>query len=136
MVQGARHGFAGAVIPARAMLYGPRPIAWIILAVFATLLIVFTTLTVRVDRDAVSCRFGPGPISKRIALADVDEVSVVRNKWYYGLGIRLVPGGWMWNVYGLSAVNLALTNGRNFRIGSDEPEELARQIRNAKAARG
>ena len=52
----------------------------------------------------------------------------VRNKWYYGFGIRLIPGGQMYNVAGLDAVELKLTNGRVFRVGTDESDKLLTAI--------
>jgi hypothetical protein len=40
-----------------------------------------------------------------------------------------MPGQyWVWNVSGLDAVELTLRSGRRFRIGTDEPEELAKAI--------
>jgi hypothetical protein len=59
---------------------------------------------------------------------------VVRNRWYYGWGIRITPRGWLYNVSGLDAVELALKNGKCVRIGSDEPHALARAIDHARGA--
>ena len=74
-------------------------------------------------------RFGLGIIRRTIALADVTGCTVVRNPWWYGWGIRLIPHGWMWNVAGLDAVELQFRTGRRFRIGTDDPEGLAAAIR-------
>ena len=52
----------------------------------------------------------------------------MRNPWYVGWGIRLGPGYWLWNVSGLSAVELVLADDRRFRVGTDEPEALSRAI--------
>ena len=48
----------------------------------------------------------------------------VRNKWWYGYGVRKVPNGWMYNVAGLDAVELELGEDRVFRIGTDDPAAL------------
>lgn len=93
--------------------------------------ILFGTLTVEVARGAVRCWFGPGLIRKQYALTDIVEVETVRNHWYYGWGIRYTPRGWLFSVSGLDAVELTLSSGRHFRIGTDEPEELERAIRRA-----
>jgi hypothetical protein len=53
----------------------------------------------------------------------------VTNPWWYGWGIRLIPGGWMWNITGNQAVELKLKSGRLLRIGTDEPEALETAIR-------
>ena len=63
--------------------------------------------------------------SKTILRTDIRSVEVVRNRWIYGWGIRWIRGGWMWNVWGLDAVELQLSSGKKFRIGTDEPGELA-----------
>jgi len=34
----------------------------------------------------------------------------------------------LWNVTGLQAVELTLTHGKKFRIGTDEPDALVRAI--------
>ncbi len=95
--------------------------------------ILFGTLTVEVARGAVRCWFGPGLIRKHYSLTDIVEVETVRNHWYYGWGIRYTPRGWLFSVSGLDAVELTLSSGRHFRIGTDEPDELARAIRRAVA---
>lgn len=92
------------------------------------LLLLFAALTVTVDRTSVKLRFGIGLIRKRLPLSRIRTFRAVRNHWYYGWGIKMVPDGWMWNIAGLSAVELALENGRIFRIGTDEPEALVRAL--------
>ena len=57
------------------------------------------------------------------------EREEVTTHWIYGWGIRWIPGGWLWNVSGLDGVELALVSGRRFRIGTDEPEQLAGRFR-------
>jgi hypothetical protein len=87
-------------------------------------LFLFISLNVVVDDQSIRLWFGLGLIRKRIPLSEVKSAQPVRNKWYYGWGIRLIPGGLMYNVAGLDAVELVLANGRKFRIGTDEPQQL------------
>jgi len=94
-----------------------------------SLLLLFSTLTVIVSDGWLECRFGVGLIWRRIRLSDVRNAEAVRNKWYYGWGIRLTPHGWLWNVAGLDAVELTFANGKKFRIGTDEPGRLLEAIR-------
>ena len=70
-------------------------------------------------------------ISREIRVSEILGVSAVRNPWTYGWGLRLIPGGWLWNVSGLDAVELQLRNGTLFRIGTDEPDALHAAIANA-----
>ena len=97
------------------------------------LLVCFGALTVEVTSEHVIARFGPGWIRKRFELAEIESVTCVQNRWYWGWGIRLTPHGWMYNVAGLEAVELALKNGKRFRIGTDEPRDLEAAIQRASA---
>jgi hypothetical protein len=90
--------------------------------------ILFSTLTVEVRDGDLRFRFGPGPVGRRWPLADIAKVEVVKNRWYWGWGIRLTPFGWLYNVSGLHAVQITLRSGRRYRIGSDEPEALRAAI--------
>jgi len=107
------------------------PMPWLPLAILGVVLLLFGTLTVEVDRDRVRAVFGVGLIRRTVPLADVAAFQQVRNPWIAGWGIRLIRGGTLWNVSGLDAVELALRDGRFFRIGTDEPEALALAIQTA-----
>lgn len=90
----------------------------------------FGTLTVIVDETSVHVRFGPvSLLRERIAVADVTHARVVRNSPLYGWGMRYIPHGRLWNVWGLDAVELQLRNGTRFRIGTNEPQELLQALR-------
>jgi hypothetical protein len=103
-----------------------------LLLVIGLTLLVFSALTVEVDAEAIRLRFGIGLVRKRIPLAEVTGWREVRNPWYTGWGIRLGPGYVLWNVSGRDAVELALASGRCFRVGTDEPSELAAALVRAK----
>jgi hypothetical protein len=108
--------------------HAPLPVS-IVMAVVLLILLLFSFLTVEVDSDEVRVSYTAGLLRKRIALADVASFRPVRNAWWYGFGIRLLPGGgWLWNVSGLDAVELSLRDGGRFRVGTDEPDALARAI--------
>ena len=96
-------------------------------------LLLFHSLTVVVEGDWVEVVFADGPVRKRIALKEVGSCAVVRNRWWYGWGVRWGPGAWLYNVSGLDAVELKMKNGRRYRIGTDEPRELAKAIEEARA---
>lgn len=110
---------------------GGVPQAWLPLAILGLALVLMGTLTVEVGREGVRVAFGVGLIRKTIPLADIAAFQPVRNPWIAGWGIRLIRGGQLWNVSGLDAVELALRDGRFFRIGTDEPEALARALATA-----
>lgn len=92
----------------------------------------FGTLTVIVDETSVLVRFGPvSLLRERIALADVTHARAVRNSPLYGWGMRYIPHGRLWNVWGLDAVELQLRTGTRFRIGTDQPQVLLQALRRA-----
>lgn len=105
-----------------------------VLGLMVVALLLFGTLTVEVDRESVLIRFGPGVIRQRFPLSEVRAVRLVRNKWYYGWGIRIIPGGWLYCVSGLDAVELEMASGPRHRIGTDRPQELLAAIREALGA--
>lgn len=99
------------------------------LVVVGVVLANFNRLTVTVDDDVIDLRFRWGWPHKRIARGEVHNVTEVRNKWWYGFGVRLTPYGWLYNVWGLDAVQLDLTTGGSVRIGTDQPADLAAALR-------
>ena len=105
-----------------------HPISISVLVILVIALALFYSLTVEVDHRRVRCFFGLGLIRREIPLSEISSARPVRNHWYYGWGIRLTPGGWMWNVSGLDAVELEMVQGKRFRIGTDRPDELVRAI--------
>lgn len=104
----------------------PATVAVMVLLVAA--LGMFYSLTVEIDGRQVRCFFGPGLIRRTIPLHEIVAARPVRNRWYYGWGIRLTSNGWMYNVSGLDAVELSLASGARFRIGTDRPVELIRSL--------
>ena len=99
-----------------------------VLAVLALAAMLFGTLTVSVSDRALSLFFGIGLIRRRLPLDSILSYQVVRNRWWHGWGIRIYEHGWLYNVSGLEAVELVLRSGTRLRIGSDEPEVVAREI--------
>lgn len=99
------------------------------LALLFASLFLFGSLTVEVTTDAVRIWFGPGVVRRTFRLAQIRAVRAVRNKWYFGWGIRRTPAGLLYNVSGLDAVELEMQDGRRYRIGTDCPEELVQAIR-------
>jgi len=101
----------------------------------AAALTMFSSLRVTVDDTGVTAAFTGGLLARRIGSDEIETAAVVSVPWYRGWGIRKTAGGWMYNVSGRRAVELTLTEGRVFTIGSDEPEALLAAIEQARAAR-
>lgn len=102
-------------------------LAYVVLGVWAMsvlLLVLFYRLRVEVTRKHLRFRFGIGVIGRTFDVHEIVAARAVRNKWYYGWGIRLTPYGWLYNVSGFDAVEIRLRSGKRYRIGTDEPEAL------------
>ncbi|MCA9082154.1 MAG: hypothetical protein KDA58_16450 [Planctomycetaceae bacterium] len=61
-------------------------------------------------------------------VSEIVEAEQVRNSWLYGWGIRYTPHGWLFNVSGFDAVQINMRNGRQYRIGTDDPVGLQAAI--------
>jgi hypothetical protein len=103
----------------------------IVLGILVIIAALFFSLTVEVGDGRIRCWFGSGLIRKIFDLTEITKVKAVRNRWYYGWGIRYTPHGWLFNISGLDAVELTFRSGKHFRIGTDEPDKLVLAIRQA-----
>jgi hypothetical protein len=92
------------------------------------IVLLFSRLEVTVSGGRIVTAFGFGRPHREVDLADVAAVRQVRNSWIQGWGIRKITGGWMYNVWGLDAVEVELSSGKIFRIGTNDPENLLATI--------
>jgi hypothetical protein len=104
------------------------PGALCLLAFMILCLVAFAGLTVQVNDQAITIRFGIGLIRKSFRLQDIQAYRAVKNPWYYGWGIHVIPGGWIFNVSGTEAIELQMKNGRKYRIGTDDVQGLASAV--------
>ena len=104
------------------------PIVFFILLIALSL---FYSLTVEINETMISVKFGIGIINKKFILKDIESCNIVKNYWYYGWGIRFTPHGWLYNISGLSAVEIQMKNNKKYRIGTDEPKKLEQAITQA-----
>jgi len=111
-----------------AVVLGEFLLGLVMLAVLGPLAVVFHALSIEVGVDHVRCAFGPGWIHRTIPVERIRGVRAVRTGPMQGWGIRLIRGGWLWNVSGCDAVELRLEGGRVFRMGTDRPAEVVEAI--------
>jgi hypothetical protein len=107
-----------------------RPISFVaLIAIFAVLIMVFSSLTTEVDATEFRAKFGVfGWPGKSADLSDIAAAVPTRLSWTSGWGIRITTRGWLFNVSGRGAVIVGLLSGKQFLIGTDEPEKLADAI--------
>jgi hypothetical protein len=108
-----------------------RPVTFGVAGLMVIIAVLFSSLTVEVGDGELRFHFGPGFWRKRIALSDVKAATTTQSSWWEGWGIRITPRGMLYNVSGTDAVEIELRSGRQFRIGTDEPEALVQAIRTA-----
>jgi hypothetical protein len=110
---------------------GANPVGIAVLLVLLVCIWLFWALSVQVTESEIVLWFGSGSVRRRFALSSVADARVVRNKWYFGWGIRVLPKGRLYNVSGLDAVEIEMRDGSVHRIGTDRPSELLMAIRDA-----
>ncbi|MEM7261520.1 MAG: hypothetical protein AAF488_05970 [Planctomycetota bacterium] len=88
-----------------------RTIAATVMVVLSLALICFHSLTTRVTEESAEALFGPGFPRFRYDISEIVDAEAVRNPWFIGWGIRWFPGGWLYNVSGLDAVQIELRSG-------------------------
>lgn len=90
----------------------------------------FTTLQTRIDETHLHIKFGYGIFQKKFSLSDIVSAKTVKNKWYYGWGIKLWlwPKMWIYSISGFDAVEIQLKKGKVYRIGTDDVEGLAKEL--------
>lgn len=99
------------------------------MTILVVLSLLFYKLKVEVNDIEITLTFGVGVIKKRIELSQIQSVEAVKNKFWYGWGIRLTPHGWLWNIAGYDAVELTYKQSkRKFRIGCENSAELKASI--------
>lgn len=101
------------------------------LFVFSLLLpICFSKLESTVTKDAVKIKFGIGLIHKTILISDIEDITFVQNKMWYGWGIRITPHGWLWNIKGKEAVQFKIKGKeRFFRLGCEDMKAMQKAIK-------
>lgn len=102
---------------------------WPLLLLMALIAFLFHSLNIRVSQTNIHWSFGPGFWKNSIALSQIKSIKTITIPWYYGLGIRLIPTGWLYIVTGSEAVELILKNGKIISIGCSESNQLIKEIR-------
>jgi len=103
-------------------------LSFVILTLLLCLLL-FYRLTIIIDSSHVSFRLGLGMVSRKYLISDIKSCKPVTNSMLAGVGIRMLPNGWLYNVSGLHSIELTFKNRKSVvRIGTDKPDEIASEI--------
>jgi hypothetical protein len=94
-------------------------------------LLSFYKLTITIDNTYLRFSLGIGLIAKKYLISDIQSCESVSNNPMYGVGIRKISKGWLYNVSGLKAIEIKFKNSKRIvRIGTDRPDEIADKISN------
>jgi hypothetical protein len=124
------------VIACVSALVGLEPVSLLVAVILLACALLFGSLGVEVTGAELCLWFGVGLIRRRFPLAEIRRATRVRNRWYWGWGIRRMPRGWLYNVSGLEAVEIEMADGRIHRVGTDRPEELLAALASAGVSLG
>ena len=95
------------------------------MVLFGGILFGFYGMTVIVTDKQIKIKLGIGFYTKKIDLSDIKSVSIQTYPMYFGYGIRLIPGGLLYNVGGRHAVEIKFSNKRSvIQIGTDDWDNL------------
>lgn len=98
---------------------------FIILIVILSIILLMTfKLRVSIEDKQLTLSYGVGLFKKRFDLSDIANVSMVKNKWYCGWGVRISSEGTMYNISGFEGVKIDFRSGVSIVVGTNEPLEL------------
>lgn len=100
-------------------------------ALIAGLMSTFRSMTVSVDEKQIALRFGAWLEAKKINVVSIKSFRKTRMSPINGWGIHFVGNGWLYNIYGLDAVEVELLDGSKTFIGTDQPQALCEAITRA-----
>jgi hypothetical protein len=95
------------------------------LTIFGGILLVFYGMTIIVTDKHLKIKFGIGLYTKKIDLATISSVSVVKNPICYGYGIRMLANGLLYNVSGKHALEIKFKKKKQvIQIGTNDWDNL------------
>ncbi|MBR7800765.1 hypothetical protein [Undibacterium fentianense] len=101
----------------------------IMLVVNLIVLSMFAHLSIVLNARGLYWRFGVLPWPRwELAGAEIAFAEVCQSKWYEGKGIRLTAEGMLYNAAGNGAVRVHKKDGKSFRLGCNNPQQLSTQI--------
>jgi hypothetical protein len=96
---------------------------------FLICLLTFYKLTIKVSSTQVSFKMGVGLWHKSYKLSEIASCKPVKNAIFWGIGVRMLPNGWLYNVSGFKAIELRFKNRTSVvRIGTNRPEEISELV--------
>ena len=99
------------------------------MVLFSGVLLTFYGITIIVTDKHIRIKFGIGLYSKKIDLASINTIAVVKTPFCRGYGIRIIPDGLLYNLGWSRAIEIKLKRKRQvIQIGTKDPEKLKEAI--------
>jgi hypothetical protein len=93
------------------------------------LLLMFYRMVIVVDQTSVSFILGIGLLYKKYPIDQLKDCRPVVNSLVYGIGIRPILNGLLYNVTGTKAIELTFNESEKvIRLGTDKPDEIAEMV--------
>lgn len=107
----------------------PQESIWFAYVIVGVVALLFSSLTISVNNHEIKWFFDPKFWNKSLPLSEIESAKIIETKWYNGFGIRLISTGWLYNVSGLTAVELMLKDKTTVTLGTNDAHELLKAIR-------
>jgi hypothetical protein len=117
-------GAAAVCLAVSTAVPAPPYVAPMVFGVFVVCAYMFSSLTIQITGRTLCWYFGPGLFRKEVQLSEIQGVEVTQTRLVHGWGVHLTARGWLYNVSGFQAVAVRLRSGKEFLLGTDEPERL------------
>ena len=99
------------------------------MTLFSVILLAFYGITIIVTDKHLTIKFGVGFYTKKIELASINKVTVVKTPFCYGYGIRIIPNGLLYNLGRKDAIEINLKKKKQvIQIGTNDIENLREAI--------
>jgi len=97
--------------------------------VLTLILLAFYKMTIIIDTKNIYVSFGIGHfIKKVIVISEIKRIKKVNIHWYFGMGIRLMPGGVIYNTRNGNGVELYLKS-KKYIISTNKYNEIQKIIK-------
>ena len=91
--------------------------------------LLFYGMTTKIDDERIVISLGIGLIKETIEINEIRSMDIVKNPWYVGWGVRLIPNGTLYNAAGLESLELKFKGTKEvIRIGTKNPTQLRSEI--------
>ena len=91
--------------------------------------LLFYGMTTKIDDERIVISLGIGLIKETIEINEIRSMDIVKNPWYAGWGVRLIPNGTLYNAAGLESLELKFKGTKEvIRIGTKNPAQLRNEI--------